>query len=284
MTDNNIIYSEFIRSLGGWNNFKTTIFQENINDYFLKVNNECFLDIFISNNFDIVKDWVKIETDKVKDDIASLKKEMIEIIKKNYSIEGNNFEIFKYENEDSDPLLEGITHINVYTKSKLDIGSKLSNISNIEVKLKDGVFKSLEGFWFWKMTGMKHDFFRNCTGFEAKKHGSELVKKGEKYISSSDIDFQNEFKEAIRLKLKQHPDLLLDLIKTTLPLKHYYYHQGTKNVLSFRVIDKSKHKWQLDEIERIREICHKKMYEAGQLTAYPATKEQLKRIVKPKFK
>lgn len=276
------IYSEFIRSLGGWNRFESAIESDNINDFFIKVNGECFLDILIVNKFEDIKNWIKKETGK--EEIVSIRSEFISIMKKKYIDDKKEFESFKYKNEDTDPLLEGITHINVYTKSKMEIGRNLSNISNIEVKLKDGTFKSLEGFWFWKMTGMKYDFFKNCSGFEAKKKGTEYIKNGEKYISSSDNAFQEEFKEAIRQKLKQHTSLLLSLIKTNLPLKHYYYHQGTKNILSFKVIDKSKHQWQLDEIERIRDICHKKMYESGQLTKYPVILEEVKKVDKPKFK
>lgn len=280
----NIIYSEFIRSLGGWENFKKFIFYDNLHEHFLNVNGECFIDIMINNNFEKIKGFIVENKGEIKSDIPTFKRELIEIIRKNYLKDKEEFEYFKYENEDQDPLLEGITHINVYTKSKLLVGRNLSNISNIEIKLKEGTFKSLEGYWYWKMTGMKYDYFKNCSGFEAKKKGSEYVKNGEKYLSSGEKNFQEEFKEAIRQKLKQHPSLLLSLIKTNLPLKHYYYHQGTKNVLSFKITDKSKHQWQLDEIQRIRDICHKKMYEKGQLTQYPAILEELTAIERPKFK
>lgn len=201
-----------------------------------------------------------------------------------YEQDKSIFDSAKNKEEDLDPLLEGITHINVYTKSKFTIGKGLSNLANIGFNIDDQHFQSLEGFWYWNITGKQYESFKNMTGFEAKKKGLVLCEEGRSVTNSDDPVFQEEIKRAIRAKIKQNPELLTELIKSTLPLKHYYYHQGTKNILSFKITDKSKYQWQLDEMERIRELCQKKMHEVGQLSSYPPLENELAKITKPRFK
>ena len=201
-----------------------------------------------------------------------------------YEQNKNIFDNAKNKEEDLDPLLEGITHINVYTKSKFSLGKGLSNLANIGFDIDEQHFQSLEGFWYWNITGKRYDSFKNMTGFEAKKKGLVLCEEGSAVTNSDDPAFQEEIKRAIRAKIKQNPELLTDLIKSTLPLKHYYYHQGTKNILAFKITDKSKYQWQLDEMERIRELCQKKMHEVGQLSSYPPLENELAKITRPRFK
>ena len=299
------LYAGIIRSVGGWDRFKSILDNQllfiNNNDEkllifkknFIRVNDSYVIDEFISHNKkEIEKYAVSRFEERIEKTLAIEKFNTMNIYKDffilgivmDYEQNKNIFDNAKNKEEDLDPLLEGITHINVYTKSKFSLGKGLSNLANIGFDIDEQHFQSLEGFWYWNITGKRYDFFKNMTGFEAKKKGLVLCEEGSAITNSDDPAFQEEIKRAIRAKIKQNPELLTDLIKSTLPLKHYYYHQGTKNILAFKITDKSKYQWQLDEMERIRELCQKKMHEVGQLSSYPPLENELAKITKPRFK
>lgn len=299
------IYSGFVRSVGGWSRFKNIldnqvlltdkneerllIFKKN----FIRVNDSYVIDEFIYHNKKEIELYTLSRFEEgIKETLAIKKFNTMNVYKDffifgiimDYEKDKNIFDSAKNKEEDLDPLLEGITHINVYTKSKFTLGKGLSNLANISFNIDEQNFQSLEGFWYWNITGKRYESFKNMTGYEAKKKGLVLCEEGMAVKNSDDPEFQEEIKRAIRVKIKQNPDLLTDLIKSTLPLKHYYYHQGTKNILSFKITDKSKYQWQLDEMERIRELCQKKMHEVGQLSSYPPSENELAKITKPRFK
>lgn len=299
------IYAGFIRSVGGWDRFKSILDNQflltNNNDEkllifkknFIRVNDSYVIDEFISHNKkEIEKYTVSRFEERIEKTLAIEKFNTMNIYKDffilgivmDYEQNKNIFDNAKNKEEDLDPLLEGITHINVYTKSKFSLGKGLSNLANIGFDIDEQHFQSLEGFWYWNITGKRYDSFKNMIGFEAKKKGLVLCEEGSAVTNSDDPAFQEEIKRAIRAKIKQNPELLTDLIKSTLPLKHYYYHQGTKNILAFKITDKSKYQWQLDEMERIRELCQKKMHEVGQLSSYPPLENELAKITRPRFK
>jgi len=301
----NEIYAGFIRSVGGWDRFKNMldnqlllannneekllIFKKN----FIRINDSYVIDEFISHNKKEVEQYTVSRFKEGLEETLAVEKVNTMNIYKDFFILGiimdyeqdkSIFDSAKNKEEDLDPLLEGITHINVYTKSKFSLGKGLSNLANIGFDIDEQHFQSLEGFWYWNITGKQYESFKNMTGFEAKKKGLVLCEEGRSITNSDDPDFQEEIKRAIRAKIKQNPELLTDLIKSTLPLKHYYYHQGTKNILAFKITDKSKYQWQLDEMERIRELCQKKMHEVGQLSSYPPLENELAKITRPRFK
>lgn len=300
----NEIYAGFIRSVGGWDRFKNILDNQlllaNNNEEklltfkknFIRVNDSYVIDEFISHNKKEVEQYTVSRFEEGLEEMLAVEKFNTMNIYKDFFILGiimdyeQNKNIFDNakNKEDLDPLLEGITHINVYTKSKFSLGKGLSNLANIGFDIDEQHFQSLEGFWYWNITGKRYDFFKNMTGFEAKKKGLVLCEEGSAVTNSDDPAFQEEIKRAIRAKIKQNPELLTELIKSTLPLKHYYYHQGTKNILAFKITDKSKYQWQLDEMERIRELCQKKMHEVGQLSSYPPLENELAKITRPRFK
>lgn len=301
----NEVYAGFIRSVGGWDRFKNILDNQlllaNNNEEklltfkknFIRVNDSYVIDEFISHNKkEIEKYTVSRFEERIEKTLAIEKFNTMNIYKDffilgivmDYEQNKNIFDNAKNKEEDLDPLLEGITHINVYTKSKFSLGKGLSNLANIGFDIDEQHFQSLEGFWYWNITGKRYDSLKNMTGFEAKKKGLVLCEEGSAVTNSDDPAFQEEIKRAIRAKIKQNPELLTELIKSTLPLKHYYYHQGTKNILAFKITDKSKYQWQLDEMERIRELCQKKMHEVGQLSSYPPLENELAKITRPRFK
>ena len=73
------------------------------------------------------------------------------------------------------PSADGVTHINVYTKGKTELGRMLSNLhssdTNIEIDGEVLTFKTLEGFWYFlvifKALKIKHYDFLDLDGFKA---------------------------------------------------------------------------------------------------------------------
>ena len=76
-----------------------------------------------------------------------------------------------------DPNMDGITHINVYSGSKTELGRMLSNFYREKILTKDGEFMSVEAYWFWLGISSECEFrdeLRELSGYEAKKCGTQL--------------------------------------------------------------------------------------------------------------
>lgn len=140
-----------------------------------------------------------------------------------------------------DPLEDGVTHVNVYSRGKTALGRWLSNFTLAPfTHPKYGYFASVEGFWYWLSTGKKHDCLRDMFGWEAKSMG--------KTFESIPCDnFEQIIKTAIRAKLIANPIMLRKLIDCPLPLEHYYVY-GNKPV-------DAGYKWITDYITEIRSSC-----------------------------
>lgn len=156
----------------------------------------------------------------------------------------------KLPNPEDDPA----HHINIWTKSRHNLGRALSNLSPNGFLHEDhGWFACLEGYWYWLATGCKHEQFKNMSGWDAKSIGSKMARV-------EMPDFQERFKEGMRLRLEQNELLRLDLINSTLPFEHYYVY-GDRS--TGKVVDvKAKHQWQLDfydEYRKAAQMEHKVM-------------------------
>lgn len=146
------------------------------------------------------------------------------------------------------PSEEGITHINVYSKSNLEIGRMLSNFYRFEIVTEDGVFQSVEAYWHYlgvNPNNESRDLLKNMYGFEAKNFGQELRKKDGIRIDQD--EFQRKISDAIFYKFVANKYMLLENEKfISLPLEHYYNFDG-------RIVDvKDKYKWMIDNIYYIR--------------------------------
>ena len=76
-----------------------------------------------------------------------------------------------------DPNLDGITHINVYSGSKTELGRMLSNFCREEIYTKDGRFMSVEAYWFWLGISpdcKERECMRDLFGYQAKAKGTYL--------------------------------------------------------------------------------------------------------------
>lgn len=139
------------------------------------------------------------------------------------------------------PGTDGINHINFYSKGKTKLGRFLTNMSDVPVNIPGhGVFESIEGYWYWLSTGMKHECFKSMNCFESKKYGSTLERVELK-------NFRHIFRKAMKLKLEQYPKMLELFKQSELPFKHYYHYGDHDMTVVFPPFD-----WLTIEWERLR--------------------------------
>lgn len=139
-----------------------------------------------------------------------------------------------------DPEKDGIDHINIYSKGKTELGRFLTNFAHTPFEHPiDGKFESIEGYWYWLTC--QNDALRKVYGFQAKKLGRDLG--GKDWVE--DPMFEYKIKTAILAKLDANPDIVLDLIDSDLPFKHYYVFGG-------KVVEPKEGKWILEFFERLR--------------------------------
>jgi hypothetical protein len=117
---------------------------------------------------------------------------------------------------------DGITHINVYSGGRTELGRIMSNFAYTPFRLPDdGAFNSVEGYWYW--LSCKDDRLRNAVGYTAKTLG--------RYLRAPDWPIDPEFRvrvlSALTAKLDQNPEIKTLMRSTNLlPLEHYYVHNG----------------------------------------------------------
>lgn len=132
---------------------------------------------------------------------------------------------------DYNPQGDGVTHVNVYSKSRCLLGKLLSNFAATQIE-KDGLkFASIESWWYWtkanninsislfsQFSEEQLELLRENIGNEAKS----LFRKIYKEDSSTFNPTPDELKGVYKLKLEAHPNIKELLLKNELPLTHYY--------------------------------------------------------------
>ena len=152
--------------------------------------------------------------------------------------------LLKHHGKLIDPSLDGITHINIYSKASTKLGRALSNFAPLGFELPDdGRFESVEGYWYWLGTGCKYDKLRTLSGYEAKKYGRRF----ERVVVDG---FEEKIKRALKCKLDSHPGLKKAFTDSTLPFKHYYYYGEPSNA---KVVNVENSDWIVDYIHELRE-------------------------------
>jgi len=119
------------------------------------------------------------------------------------------------------PENDGIDHINVYSQARTELGRFLSNFAHCPQNTPDGVFQSLEGYWYWLKT--YDDRLRNLYGLDAKNLGRKLP-----IVNRFDVP---RFKKALKIKLLNNKDFLINSplwCDLELPLTHYYVYNGQR--------------------------------------------------------
>lgn len=156
-------------------------------------------------------------------------------------------EMIVYRPED-----DGITHINVWSKAKTELGRLLSNFANTPFDHpKYGYFASVEAFWYWLSAGKQNNQIRSLYGYQAKKVGrllrDEIKEKGQ---WENLPNFEAEIKKAILCKIEQNPKLAEALKNSILPLTHYYVWGDPPN---YRLTIPTEYNWIHGYISLVRE-------------------------------
>lgn len=113
--------------------------------------------------------------------------------------------------------LDGVTHINIYNRSKCELGHRLSHFYKSPFRHPFyGPFNSMEGFWYWIKAAKPDDMLRQLDGFQAKQHGKSL-RQGPRYDSFYDVIVEANF-----YKIVQNPTLRKMVTDSVLPFDHYF--------------------------------------------------------------
>lgn len=115
-----------------------------------------------------------------------------------------------------DPKQDGITHINIYSKGRTELGRFLTNFAHLPIITEDGPFVSVEGYWYWLSNNQEE--MRTIFGYSAKKTGKTFPV----VTQLSEQEFQRKIRQACWIKIHSNP-LMLEVFKNSiLPFTHYY--------------------------------------------------------------
>lgn len=120
-----------------------------------------------------------------------------------------------------DPRLDGLQHLNLYSRGHTRLGQYLSNLHNAEIMTRHGVWPSVEAYWYWLKTGCQDDRFRTLSSYEAKQYGRQRP-------SVPLPEFDLYIREALthRVVLGR---MYNEFIQNRLPFEHYYYYGDIDN-------------------------------------------------------
>jgi hypothetical protein len=154
-----------------------------------------------------------------------------------------------------EPKNENVDHINIYSKSKTELGRLLTNFAKTPFTYEPyGSFQSVEGFWYYYLTGCKHEKFKELYGFKAKQEG-KLVREDRKDTNGLTEQDKEILLEAIRCKLRQNKYICRMLKESELPFAHYYWYGEEDNP---KVYELNQYQWIVDEFERLRKLLKNK--------------------------
>lgn len=128
------------------------------------------------------------------------------------------------------PNQDGITHINIYSKGKTNLGQFLTNFAHSPITTGDGNFVSVEGYWYWLSN--RQEAMRTVFGWNAKKTGKSYFR----IIQLTEQEFQSKIREVCWIKIHSNPAMLNLFKESVLPFTHYY-------VFSNNVVKDAGYKW-----------------------------------------
>lgn len=161
-----------------------------------------------------------------------------------------------------DPDLDGVEHINVYSKGKTLLGRDLTNFATVPFYHPTyGKFNTIEGLWYYLRLHLlslpfsteERDVFetlRVLDGYKCKRLGKDELKRipPEAWEGFPEVDFRAEIKLGIESKLEQNDEMLHALLQDPLPLVHYYCY-GKPGKWK---VQPAGNQWVIDHIEFIR--------------------------------
>lgn len=117
---------------------------------------------------------------------------------------------------DIDPFNDGLDHINIYSRSRSELGRLLSNFARTAFTHPEyGYFASMEAYWYWCKSGKMHDRIRRTVGSYAKSMGRNLP-----FVFNP--KFNEDIDSGLTAKLQCNPTIQAMLRESTLPFMHYY--------------------------------------------------------------
>ncbi|AMM43911.1 hypothetical protein FDG95_gp348 [Pectobacterium phage vB_PcaM_CBB] len=130
------------------------------------------------------------------------------------------------ENPIYNPEEDGITHINIYSQAKTELGRMLSNFYYSPFTFEPyGEFASGESFWYWYLTGQQHNSLKTLHGFEAKKEGRKYRNDRLDVLGLTNEDLE-VMEQMLVHKIAYNPNIAKLLKESTLPFVHYYSYHG----------------------------------------------------------
>lgn len=161
---------------------------------------------------------------------------------------------------------DGVTHINVYSGAKTELGRFWSNFSCTNTQTPHGWFSSLEGYYHYlkiirslaQVPDVPSDLnistelekLKKLSGKPAQQAGRELRKKmagfGIYTIDVPDDWFNTNFKEALVNKLNYNNEMRDKTLSNELPYLHYY-------VMGKNVYYKPHFSWLTEQINAVIE-------------------------------
>lgn len=166
---------------------------------------------------------------------------------------------------DIDSKDDGVTHINIYTGGKTELGRFLSNFTQWSQVTNHGIFNSLEGYYHYlklmravqesDISGILRadliceiDRLKSMFGKQAQDHGRTLRQRlvtERIWINDRPNEFFHEcFRKAVITKIESS-HFKTEFYETTLPFTHYYLINGT-------VIYKPHFSWLEELVNKIR--------------------------------
>lgn len=144
--------------------------------------------------------------------------------------------------------LDGITHVNIYSKGKTKLGRMLSNFYASPIITVDGNFNSVEGYWYW--LSCPNDYphkndFRTLVGWQAKERGREVGARD--WLDSP--AFKLKIYNAILSKLLLDDEILQEFLTNKLSFRHYYVYKD-------KIVEPKEGRWIIELFEFLRsQLC-----------------------------
>lgn len=161
------------------------------------------------------------------------------------------------------PMFDGVTHCNIYTKGRTGLGRALTNFAMTPFKHPIlGEFLSGEGLHYYlkvgeenKATGevKRFDEFRQLWGIEAKQRGVELSRTH--MVLNHDFDYHMWL--GLLAKVTQNPKLFKMFVESDLPFTHYYYY-GDPDSGQCKVVSPKRPGKLVTDLEEIRTFLRKR--------------------------
>jgi len=141
---------------------------------------------------------------------------------------------------------DGVTHVNVYSRGRTELGRLLSNFSNLPFIFEEQIYASVEAWWYVNSLVLWGCVFdeetREAVSSLKFMHGASAKTLGRGLHSlllgteRTQPPSREVLKAVYHAKIDAYPRLKSDLLGCKLPFDHYY-------VMSERIVHTPKHRW-----------------------------------------